>query len=149
MISFLLQISARYIMVFQIILSLFFLFRGHNHPGGGFIGGLLIASAFILYAFAFDVDRTKDLLRIRPEVLIGSGLATALISGLISVMTKEPFLTARWVGSLSVPGIGKLGLGTPFLFDIGVYMVVFGVAISVVFEMLTQNDEDESDEWQV
>lgn len=149
MISILLQISARYIMIFQIALSVFFLLRGHNHPGGGFVGGLLIASAFVLYAFAYGVKQAQKIMKARPDILIAFGLGLALISGLISAFAQQPFLTAWWFGSLSVPGIGKLGIGTPFLFDIGVYLVVFGVTTSVVFEMLNQNAEVISEDWQV
>ena len=47
-----LRISARYLAPMLIAVSLLLLLRGHNDPGGGFIGGLLAASALSLQALA-------------------------------------------------------------------------------------------------
>lgn len=38
--------------LFQVF-SLYILFRGHNHPGGGFIGGLIGSIGFIFYAMVY------------------------------------------------------------------------------------------------
>ncbi|MER2999466.1 MnhB domain-containing protein [Pontibacter populi] len=43
--------------VFQVF-SLYILFRGHNHPGGGFIGGLIGSIGFILYVMTYGSKQT-------------------------------------------------------------------------------------------
>lgn len=139
MISILLQTAARYIMIFQTVLSVFFLLRGHNLPGGGFIGGLLIASSFVLYTIAFDVNRAQKILYFRPERILGFGLLLALFSSLFSVLGGQPLMTSQWFGNLNLPGFGKIGMGTPFLFDVGVYFVVLGMTVTVVFSLYQKN----------
>lgn len=139
MISILLRAAAPYIMVYQSILSLFFLLRGHNLPGGGFIGGLLVASAFVFYTIAYDVRKARKILGIAPERILGLGLLVAFASGLFALGTDKPYMSAEWFGSITLPGMGKVSLGTPFLFDVGVYLVVHGMVTSVVFSLYGKN----------
>lgn len=128
--SLILSTAALYILPLLLLFSIFLLFRGHNEPGGGFVGGLVAAAAFGLYAIAFDVDQARRLLRVDERLLIGSGLLLALASGLIAVFIGEPFMTAIW-GEQTFPVLGKLG--TPLLFDIGVYLVVLGITLKIIF----------------
>jgi multicomponent Na+:H+ antiporter subunit B len=134
-ISILLRAAAPWILGIQLVLSLFLLIRGHNLPGGGFIGGLLAASGFILYAMAFDRRSAQRLLRIQPEKLMVTGLLVAVASGWISLFDEESFMKGIWFGAMDFPGLGKIALGTPFIFDIGVYLVVAGMTLMVVFAL--------------
>jgi len=104
------------------------LLRGHNDPGGGFVGGLIAAAAFSLYAIAFGVNRARQALLVRPLTLLGTGLLIALASGLPAVVSRQPFLTASWMP-------GPVTLGTPVLFDIGVFLVVAGVVLMMIFSL--------------
>jgi multicomponent Na+:H+ antiporter subunit B len=110
-----------------LVFSVFLLLRGHNQPGGGFVGGLVAASAFALYGVAFDVQRARQALLVKPLTLLGTGLLIALISGLPSVVRGGAFLTALWA-----PG---LPLGTPAVFDLGVFLVVLGVVLMMIFSL--------------
>jgi multicomponent Na+:H+ antiporter subunit B len=107
--------------------SVFLMLRGHNEPGGGFVGGLVAAAAFALYAIAFGTRRARQALRVRPLTLLGAGLLVALLSGVPAVLRGQPFLTALWAPT--VP------LGTPALFDTGVFLVVAGVVLMMVFTL--------------
>jgi multicomponent Na+:H+ antiporter subunit B len=114
--------------------SIFILLRGHNEPGGGFVGGLIAAAAFALHAIAYDVEKTRTLLAINPRGLIVLGLFLAMSSGMISLFIGEPFLTGQWV-KISFGSIGELDLGTPLFFDIGVYLTVIGVTLTIILSL--------------
>ncbi len=115
-----------------VLFSLFLLFRGHNSPGGGFIGGLLASIGFFLRAMVFGTNNTIAKYKLRPIGLIAFGLSIAIVSILLSVFQGLPVMTGLWL-DFSLPFIGKLG--TPVLFDIGVYFVVIGVVLSITFVM--------------
>lgn len=130
--SLILSTATRYLLPLLLLFSFFLLMRGHNEPGGGFVGGLVAAAAFSLYAIAFDVARTRQLLRLDPRVFIGTGLMLAVLSGLYAWMQGAPFMTAFWAKQ-PWPVLGKVG--TPLLFDVGVYLVVLGVILKIVFSL--------------
>ncbi len=122
--------SARYTAPIMIVFSIYLLLRGHNEPGGGFIGGLVAAMAAILVHLAHPA-RNLRLLFLSPGPLMVLGLACAVLSGVPALFGGEPYLTALWGGSVAVPTVGKVKLGTPLLFDIGVYLVVAGVVLTL------------------
>lgn len=130
--SLILQTSSRFLVVLLLLFSLFYLLRGHNMPGGGFIGGLLGASSFALYMLAFGVDAARRLLRVAPRTLVGAGLLLAAAGGCAALLVGRPFLTGLWL-PWEVPGIGKIS--TVLLFDIGVYVVVVGTTLLMVFTL--------------
>jgi multicomponent Na+:H+ antiporter subunit B len=120
--------AARILMPLLLLYGLFLLLRGHNAPGGGFAGGLVVAAAYSLSAFAFGVPAARRALLVDPSRLIGAGLLLALGSGLLPVLMAKPFLTAQWLAP-------SLGLGTPLLFDVGVFCVVVGVVVTITFTL--------------
>jgi multicomponent Na+:H+ antiporter subunit B len=122
--SLILRTVARLMLPLLLLLSLFMLVRGHNLPGGGFIGGLLAASAIILQIVALGPDKTRALFPISFLNLAAIGVIFAATWGLLGLVKGQPYMAAIWLKQ-PLPGIGKLG--TPFLFDIGVYMTVIGV----------------------
>lgn len=130
-----LHTTVRLLMPLFFIFSVLLLFRGHNLPGGGFIGGLLAAIALFLHSVVFGVDATLERYRLNPRKIIATGLLAALVSALISLFMGLAFFTGVW-SSFELPLIGKLG--TPMLFDIGVYLVVVGVILNITF-VLTEN----------
>lgn len=135
--SLILQSATRYLFPIIMLFSVFLLLRGHDEPGGGFIGGLLGATAFALFALAYDVPTARRLLRIDPHQLVGIGLIAAVMAGVIGMAAGDPFLTSKWA-TIWVPTLGVLTLSTPLLFDIGVYMVVVGVVLMIVFALVEQ-----------
>ncbi len=132
--SLILKVATRFMLPLLLLFSIFLLLRGHNQPGGGFSGGLVGASAFVLYSFAFGVPETRQALGVDPRGLIGAGLLVAIGSGLLALFMGRPFMTSVW-GQLDVPGLGTLYFGTPLVFDAGVYLVVIGVTLSVILPL--------------
>lgn len=133
MTSTILQTATRVLMPLLLLFAVFLLLRGHNQPGGGFVGGLVVASSFVLYSIAFGVDASRRALLVRPATLLGVGPLVALTSGLPAVITGQPFMTALWT---EVPiGGTAIALGTPLVFDVGVFLAVIGVVLTIVFTL--------------
>lgn len=137
--STILQIAARYIRWILIVFAVIALYRGHNEPGGGFIGGLMAGLAIVYRGFAFNAFQVKEEMKNRPEKYIALGLAFILVSFLPSVLRSETLMTGAWV-TLPLPFMEGIKLGTPFLFDIGVFFGVIGVTLLFVFS-LTQKPQ--------
>jgi len=134
-----LHTAALFIMPLQLMFSVFLLFRGHDEPGGGFIGGLVAASAFVLYAFSFGAKPTRRILSAAPRDLLAAGLLLALASTIPAFIAGQPLLTAHW-WELPLPGGGYLKLSTPLIFDIGVYAAVLGTIMTFVINLM-ESDE--------
>lgn len=130
--SLLLSAATRYLMPLMLIFSVFLLIRGHNEVGGGFVGGLVAASALMLYGIAASPEALRRLLPVEASLLVGIGLLTALISGVIPMLFGQPFMTGLWLKA-EIPVIGKMG--TPLLFDTGVYFVVIGVVLWILLTL--------------
>lgn len=130
--SLVLATATRYLLPLLLLFSVFLLLRGHNEPGGGFVGGLAASAAFVLFAIAFGVSETRQVLGFHPRTLLGGGLCLATLSGLPAVAGGRPYMTGVW-SPLEIPAVGKLG--TPLLFDAGVYLVVVGMVLMIVFEL--------------
>ena len=127
----LLRIASQIIVFISLIFGADSFFSGHNLPGGGFIGGLIIVSAFALLAIAYDLNLVKRILPFNPLRLAGSGLLIILISSSISLFKGQSFLTHSSV-YVDLPLFGHTGLYTSTLFDIGVLMVVLGAILTII-----------------
>jgi multicomponent Na+:H+ antiporter subunit B len=136
MFSVILSTASRYLFPLMLIFSFFLLLRGHNEPGGGFVGGLVAAAAYALYLIANGVEEAKKLLKAEPIKLIALGLLLAVISAFISVVTGQDFMKGVWAKN-EYPVIGKVG--TPLLFDLGVYFLVLGIVLKIVFSLAEED----------
>lgn len=110
----------------MLVVSVYVLYRGHNEPGGGFVGGLIAAAGFATLALARGVEVARATLRFEPMTVIGFGILAALLSGLPGLWLDGSFLTHQWLV------LGNFHLGTTLLFDIGVYLVVLGGIFSLI-----------------
>lgn len=135
--SLILKTTSRILLPVLMIFSFFLLLRGHNEPGGGFIGGLVASAGIIFYTISYGTQIARELLRVNPFTIIASGLLIAIGSAFYSLFLGELFMTGKWT-SFSVPVIGKIG--TPLIFDVGVYLVVIGITINIIFTL----EEDEN-----
>lgn len=126
--------TARFLLPLLLLFSIFLLAVGHNEPGGGFVGGLVAASAFALYAIAYGVESARRLIRVDLRALAGIGLAAIGASALAGPLRGQPLLTGRW-WTVALPGPGTLDLGTPLLFDVGVYLVVVGTVLTILLTL--------------
>ncbi len=141
--SLILTTATRYLLPLMLLFSLFLLFRGHHDPGGGFIGGLVASAAFALYGFAYGMPEARRVLLFDPLKLIGVGLLTAVSSGLLApILLGRPFLTTIW-SELSIGALGKLG--TPLMFDIGVYVTVIGVTMLIILTLAEEDGDQEKE----
>ena len=134
MTSLILRTAARHLFWPILIFSVYILLRGHHLPGGGFVGGLLAGSAYALYALAFDIRAAQKRLRVAPISLAAIGLLLAVASALPALFYGQPLLTGIW---WEVPLLfgATLDMGTPLFFDIGVYLVVWGILMALVFAL--------------
>lgn len=134
MTSIIFRTATRYMFPPLLVFSVYVLLRGHHYPGGGFVGGLFAGSAFALYAMAFTVAEARGVLRKDPRDITAVGLAVALISGIPPIFKNHEFLTGTWWELHLWSGV-TLDIGTPLIFDIGVYFVVLGVLLTLVFSL--------------
>jgi len=121
--------------VVMLVFSAFVLLRGHNEPGGGFIGGLIAAAAIAVYGIAVGPEAARHALRVDPIALAAVGLMLATLAGMLSLPFELPFLTGLWGDWRGVT------VSTPMVFDIGVYLVVFGVLSAIALGL--ENGEAE------
>lgn len=117
----------------MLIYSFYDLIQGHNNPGGGFIAGLVAAAAFSLFAFSEGVSTAKKLLRVNPRNIAAFGLLVSVCSIIYPLFLGDAPMTGKWT-SFAVPVIGKLG--TPLFFDVGVYFVVIGITLTIVYSLM-------------
>lgn len=132
--SLILRTATRFLLPLLLLFSLFLLLRGHHEPGGGFSGGLVAAAAFVLYRFAFGAEEARRALPVDPRSLIGAGLLVAVGSGTLALLAGRPLMTGLWE-RVPVPGFGVVDVGTPLVFDLGVYLAVVGVALSIILPL--------------
>lgn len=133
--SVILRVGTRYLVGLLLIFSVHMLLRGHNEPGGGFIGGLIGAIGFVLYAIACGTGDARAALRTTPERIAMAGLGVALLAGVLAALFGDPFFTGQWYFIGDQKSGNYIPLSTVLIFDIGVYLVVFGSILSLVFAL--------------
>ena len=124
----------------MLVFSVYVCLRGHNEPGGGFIGGLIGATSIALFGMSSGVSAVRRALKIDPMALAGFGVLLSGLSGLLSLFTTSPFMTSIWLymhlGETTVP------ISTPLFFDLGVYFVVFGTLSAIALALESDREED-------
>lgn len=120
--------------------SLAVLLRGHNEPGGGFVGGLLAVTASVLWAIAHGPQAALRRLPLRAPVRLAAlGILVGVLSGLPAWSMGKAYLTHLWV---TVPlGFTTLPLSTVLVFDLGVYLGVWGALGGYAIALLASDDE--------
>lgn len=123
--SVLLHVAARPLRLAILIGSVWILFRGHNAPGGGFIGGLVAVSATILQCLVRPPQLTEGDAVVGTHVrLATSGVLLAAATGLPALLVGGAFLTHEWT-TLSLGSV-EFPVSAVLLFDLGVYLCVWG-----------------------
>lgn len=135
--STILRTATRVLVPLFLIVSLLILWRGHNAPGGGFIGGLMAVIAVALYALAEGVASARRLLRLDALSLAGIGLGMSVAGGLWGAAVGGAFLQGVWPFYGYVPGEGTQGwpVGSILLFDTGVFVTVLGAVCAILFSL--------------
>jgi multicomponent Na+:H+ antiporter subunit B len=132
-----LKTASGYLLPLLLLFAVFILLRGHYEPGGGFVGGLVAAVAFVLHAFANGLKETRKFLKIHPGVLIPFGLTISLLSGLAPMFVGDAFMKGIWLEQ-PLPVIGLVG--SALFFDIGVFFVVIGITLTILFTLSEATD---------
>lgn len=126
-----LQVSMRLITLIIFVFSFYLFLAGHNNPGGGFIGGLMTASAILVLYLVFDMKTIAKAIPINATTLIGIGLLFAVGTGIVSTVLGFPFLK-HFFDEFQFPIFGDVELTTALSFDLGVYFVVVGSALTII-----------------
>jgi multisubunit Na+/H+ antiporter MnhB subunit len=116
----------------SLLFAVFIFYKGHQTPGGGFVGGLVLAMALIVQGMATGRERLRQMVRFRERTLVAVGLLLALGAGLGSMLLGRPFLTSAF-GYVMLPGANeKTEWATVMVFDLGVVLVVAGVVVGMI-----------------
>lgn len=127
--SLILSTGARVLIPLFLVFSLYVLLRGHNAPGGGFIGGLIAACGFAIHAFASGVTEARRALRADPRLIGSCGMVCALIAGLMALPLGAAPFAGIWTE------VAGYKISSVLLFDIGVYLAVLGGILTLIFAM--------------
>ncbi len=139
--SLILRTATLVVLPLQLVFSVFLLLRGHDEPGGGFIGGLVASGSLALYLYAFGAQSLKQLVRVSPKDILAAGLLLGLLATLPAVFFGEAFFTAQWL-KFSL-GDNLIKLSTVLIFDIGVYLTVIGTLLTMFMALAeTQMEEN-------
>ena len=131
--SLILRTAAPSLVGLTALFSIYVLLRGHNEPGGGFIGGLIGASSLAILVIADGANTVRRVLKVSPLAIAGLGLAISAGSGLLSLATLQPFLSGLWRLPEFAPKAKVFS--TVVSFDIGVYLVVVGTVTEIVLAL--------------
>ena len=135
--------SSRLLYSSILVLSLYFLFAGHNQPGGGFVGGLTAGAAISLRYVAGGVSAVRNSLRVKPWTVLGSGLVVAATTAIVPLLTGNSVLEHADIEE-ELPLLGTVKATSALPFDIGVYLVVVGLVL-MAYEAFG-DDADTGDE---
>ena len=133
--SIILRVGTRYLCGLLVLFSLYMLIRGHNEPGGGFIGGLIGSTGFVLFAIACGTADARAALKVLPQNIAMTGLGIALLAGIAAALFGDALFTGQWLFLNETEDSKGIPISTVLVFDIGVYLVVFGSILSIVFAM--------------
>lgn len=131
---FLLRATSVPLVALLVVASVFVLIRGHAEPGGGFVGGLLLAAAVVLRALSHGPADARARLRVDPRTLVGAGAVIATIAACLPLAAGAPLLASLDVGHVPVLG----DVGTVLLFDVGVYVLVAGTAAAILLALVEE-----------
>jgi multicomponent Na+:H+ antiporter subunit B len=135
--STILKAATRILMALILIFAIYMLLRGHDYPGGGFIGALITTAAFVLYKFAYGSEETRRIMIIDARLISMLGIALSIVAGFMAIFAGKTFLTGLWLPAYA-EGNFPLPVSTVLLFDVGVYLAVTGAVLTIVLAL----DED-------
>ncbi|GHB29096.1 Na+/H+ antiporter subunit B [Mongoliitalea lutea] len=128
--SLIFRTASIYLLPLLLLFSIFILLRGHYLPGGGFVGGLMAGVAFLIHSFAFGLKETRNIIKINPGFLMPIGLTICVLAALAPWIVSLPLMTGLWFEE-PFKFVGMVG--SALFFDIGVYLVVVGSTLIIMF----------------
>lgn len=125
-----------------VLFSIYLMLRGHNAPGGGFIGGLVASGAVVLLTLGYGADEVRKRLRVDFLRVMFFGLLLSVAAGTYGLIAGDAFQQVFWWDPF-IRGIGTIEISTPMIFDIGVYVVVVGVTSAIVMAMAEESERED------
>lgn len=113
---------------------MYLFFSGHNAPGGGFISGLVFASAFVLLLLAYDIETVKAGIPVDFKLVAATGVLIALVSGIVPALFGDPFLNQSF-SYFDIPFFGVMEISTVTFFESGVALTVVGVVVTIILSI--------------
>lgn len=114
--------------------SIYLFLSGHHTPGGGFIGGLVMASAFVLLFLTYDVETVSEGIPISFKKMSAIGVLISTGSAVLPVFFGQPFLNQSF-GYFDLPIFGKTELATVTIFEAGIALTVVGVVVNIILSI--------------
>jgi len=111
--------------------------KGYGDVGDGFSAGVIVALAIALRYVTLGTagaERSLPVLRRAPAVAVG-GLLLALAVGFLPVAAGDPPFTHRPAPGAHVVKLGTLELISAVAFDVGVFLLVCGVLVTLVHQL--------------
>jgi len=129
-----LQTITKLVVFIILTLAIYLFFSGHDAPGGGFIGGLVLASAIVLLLLTYDIETIKYSIPLDFKLVSATGALIVLLTGLGSLIFGEPFLTQTYA-TINLPFIGGVEVSTVTFFELGVALAVVGVVVTIILSI--------------
>ena len=140
--SLILRTANHFIVPVTLLFAAYMAMKGHNLPGGGFIGGLIAAVALVLYRMSHGREAMSRIMPVHPRLIVAVGLVIAVLTAIVPMFFDQPLLTST-VFDIPLPYTGEpLHVPTAFFFDVGVLLVVIGVSVGMIVR-LGEEVEDE------
>lgn len=133
MASLILRMATRMLVGLILVFAAYLFFRGHNAPGGGFSAALVAGTGFALFAIAEGPAKVRRAVRVDPLAMVAAGLLLAVFSGLPGAFSGRPFLTGLWWPPEAAAG--EFAVGSPLVFDAGVFFVVLGTVLTLLLHL--------------
>jgi len=140
--SVILELAAQVIFYPVLVGAVWLLFAGHNQPGGGFVGGLVVGTAITLRYLAGGIAEVRSLTRVRPWTILGTGLLIASLTAATSLVIGHEALESAVV-DVDIAVVGHVETTTALFFDIGVFVLVVGLVL-MMFEAFGDESRDEA-----
>lgn len=126
-----LQSIAKLVVFIILTLAIYLFFSGQHMPGGGFVGGLVLASSFVLLLLAFDIETIEKSFPIDFKLIAALGAFIVVFSGLLAAIFGKEFLY-QTIFHIHLPVFGQIELGTMTIFESGVALAVLGVVVTII-----------------
>ncbi|NBC11162.1 MAG: Na(+)/H(+) antiporter subunit B [Planctomycetes bacterium] len=133
MTTLILRTAMKVIAPLSLLFAAYMTLKGHNEPGGGFIGGLIAATTLVLYRMSDGPGALHRLIPIHPRHLLVLGLMMAMGTGLVPMLFGEPFLRS-YTAYVNL-GFASVHLASVMIFDVGVLLVVVGVSVGMIVRL--------------
>ena len=132
--SIILQTAIKLIVPLGLLFALFMALKGHDEPGGGFIGGLIAAVSLVIYRLSAGAEAFEQLIPAHPRTIVMVGMLIAVGVGVAPMLLGWPFLTT-WHDYMPLPGGEQVHLASALIFDAGVLLVVIGAAVGMILRL--------------